>query len=61
MTIEENLYDDNFREKYFLHGHMNPMGYILTAQLIDSYIDYIIRTNPSDFNNVGFIGTGVKY
>ncbi len=52
------VYDDEFREKYFLHGHMNPMGYILTAQLIDSYIDYIIRTNPTDFNNVGFIGTG---
>ena len=55
------VYDDEFREKYFLHGHMNPMGYILTAQLIDSYIDYIIRTNPTDFNNVGFIGTDIKY
>ena len=54
-------YDDNFREKYFLHGHMNPMGYILTAQLIDSYIDYIIRTNPADFSNVGFICTDIKY
>ena len=55
------VYDDNFCEKYFLHGHMNPMGYILTAQLIDSYIDYIIRTNPSDFSNVGFICTEIKY
>jgi hypothetical protein len=40
---------------------MNPMGYILTANLIDSYIDYIIRTNPTDFKNVGFIGTNIKY
>lgn len=55
------VYDDEFREKYFLHGHMNPMGYLFTAQLIDSYIDYIIRTNPTDFNNVGFIGTDIKY
>lgn len=55
------VYDDSFREKYFLHGHMNPMGYIFTAKLIDSYIDYIIRTNPSDFKNVGFIGTDIKY
>lgn len=55
------VYDDEFREKYFLHGHMNPMGYIFTAKLIDSYIDYIIRTNPSDFKNVGFIGTDIEY
>lgn len=55
------VYDDGFREKYFLHGHMNPMGYLFTAQLIDSYIDYIIRTNPTDFNNVGFICTDIKY
>lgn len=55
------LYDEEFKEKYFLYGHMNPMGYIFTANLIDSYIDYIIRTNPSDFINVGFIGTNIKY
>ncbi len=55
------VYDEEFRKKYFLHGHMNPMGYIFTAKLIDSYIDYIIRTNPSDFNNVAFIGTNIKY
>ena len=55
------VYDDEFRKKYFLHGHMNPMGYILTAKLIDSYIDYIIRTNPADFSNVGFIGTDIRY
>ena len=55
------LYDAEFKEKYFLYGHMNPMGYILTANLVDSYIDYIIRTNPNDFKNVGFIGTDIKY
>ncbi len=55
------VYDEEFRKKYFLHGHMNPMGYLLTANLIDSYIDYIIRTNPDDFKNVGFIGTDIKY
>lgn len=55
------VYDDEFRSKYYLHGHINPMGYIFTAKLIDSYIDYIIRTNPSDFKNVGFIGTDIKY
>ena len=55
------VYDDEFRSRYFLHGHMNPMGYIFTAKLIDSYIDYIIRTNPKDFSNVGFIGTDIRY
>ena len=40
---------------------MNPMGYLFTANLIDSYIDYIIRTNPADFKNVGFIGTDIEY
>ena len=44
-----------------MYGHMNPMGYIYTAELIDSYIDYIIRNNPKDFNTVGFIGTDIKY
>ena len=55
------VYDDEFKKKYFLHGHMNPMGYILTANLIDSYIDYIIRTNPEDFKNIGFVGTDIRY
>ncbi len=55
------IYDDEFKNKYFLNGHMNPMGYIFTAKLIDSYIDYIIRNNPTDFKNVGFIGTNIKY
>jgi hypothetical protein len=36
---------------------MNPMGYILSAKMIASYIDYIIRHNPDDFKQVGFIGT----
>ena len=55
------IYDEEFRKKYFLHGHMNPMGYIFTANLIDSYIDYIIRNNMDDFKTVGFIGTDIKY
>jgi hypothetical protein len=54
------LYDAEFKSKYFLHGHMNPMGYILTANLIDSYIDYIIRKNPDDFCRVPFIGKELK-
>ena len=40
---------------------MNPLGYILTAELIDSYIDYIVRHNANDFKNAGFINSGIKY
>lgn len=50
-------YDEKFHENFFLLGHMNPMGYILTAKMVASYIDYIIRHNPEDFKEVGFIGT----
>ena len=55
------VYDEEFVKKNFLLGHMTPTGYLFTANLIDSYIDYIIRTNPEDFKTVGFIGTDIKY
>ena len=50
-------YEEKFKENFYLLGHMNPMGYILTAKMVASYIDYIIRRNPEDFKEVGFIGT----
>lgn len=53
--------DEKFKEEFFLYGHMAPTGYILTAKLIDSYIDYIIRHNADDFKNVPFINSGIKY
>ena len=53
------VYDENFEEKFFLNGHMNPSGYLFTAKLIDSYIDYIIRHNPNEFKNVGFINFNI--
>ena len=55
------VFDDAFREKYFLYGHMTPAGYLYFANLMDSYIDYIIRTNPADFKYVGLIGTNIPY
>ena len=54
------VYDEEFRRRYFLYGHMNASGYIFTANMIDSYIDYIVRHNPEDFSRVGFIGTDLK-
>lgn len=55
------LYDGEFKKKFYVGGHMNAAGYVLTAQMITSYIDYIIRHNFEDFAQVGFIGTPFKY
>lgn len=51
------VYDDDFKAKFYLGGHMNASGYLLTAKMVESYIDYIIRHNMEDFKQVGFIGT----
>ena len=50
-------YDEEFKRRFYLGGHMNPAGYLLTAKMVASYIDYIIRQHPEDFSQVGFIGT----
>lgn len=55
------VYDERFKGRFFLHYHMNPAGYIFTAKIIDSYIDYIVRHNIDDFKTVGFIGTDIKW
>jgi lysophospholipase L1-like esterase len=54
-------FDSEFKSKFFVGGHMNAAGYILMAQMITSYIDYIVRHNLKDFSQVGFIGTPYKY
>jgi len=51
-------YDEKFRDNFNLYGHLNPMGYVLTARIIDSYIDYIIRHNTDDFKKVGLMSIG---
>ena len=40
---------------------MTPTGYVLTAKMVASYIDYIIRHNMEDFAQVGFIGTEYQF
>jgi hypothetical protein len=55
------VYDDAFKRRFFLYGHMNPDGYLFTAELIDSYIDYIVRHNPDDFKTIGFVTTNIPY
>lgn len=51
------VYDAEFKSHFFMSGHMNPAGYLLTARMVESYIDFIIRSNPEHFSKVGYIGT----
>ncbi len=53
------VYNRDFKNNFYLYGHLNPAGYILTAKMVASYIDYIIRKNPEDFKYVGFITTDI--
>ena len=46
-----------YKQRFYLEGHLNPCGYIYTAQVVMSYIDYIIRHNIKDFARVAFINT----
>lgn len=50
-------YKGEFVERFFLGGHLNAAGYRLTALMVESYIDYIIRNNYEDFKQAGFLGT----
>lgn len=51
------IHDEDYVKNFRLAGHLNPMGYMQTAKMVVSYIDYIIRNHPEDFAQVGFIGT----
>ncbi len=51
------VYDAEFRRNFYMTGHLNACGYLLTAKMIASYIDYIIRHNMDDFTQIGFVGT----
>lgn len=53
--------DKTFKDRFFLYSHMNPMGYILTAKMVMSYIDYIVRHNMDSFRRVGFICSSAEY
>ena len=54
-------FDAEFEKRFYMGGHMTPAGYSLTAKMMESYIDYIIRKYPDDFKQVGFIGTDLFY
>lgn len=51
------VYDEEFDQKFGGHvGHLNPMGYQITAKMIATYIDYYVRKDFDAFKQVGFIG-----
>lgn len=49
-------YNAEFKNKFYGGGHLNVSGYYLTALMVASYIDYIIRHNARDFREVGLAG-----
>ena len=51
------VYDEEYKKRFCLGGHLNAAGYILTARMVETYIDYIIRHNMEDFAQTAFIGT----
>jgi len=54
------VYDESFKEKFYLNNHLNAAGYALTAKFVISYIDYIIRHNLDDFAEIGLVNTPYK-
>lgn len=54
-------YDEDWNDNFKMGGHPNPMGYVIMAQAIGNYIDYLIRANPNEFKEVAFIGTPYRY
>ena len=53
------VHDEDWKKIYLLGGHLSAMGYKYMADLVGTYVDYIIRENPDDFKQVGFIGKDV--
>ncbi len=51
------VYDAEFKKKFFMYGHMNPAGYVLTARMTEAYLDHLILQYPDEFDQVGLIGT----
>ena len=55
------LYDCDFKTKNYYNGHMNPSGYMLTAEYLISGVHSIVATYPREFNDVALIGTEYHY
>ena len=49
------VYDDLFRKLFYYYGHMSPAGYRFTAEMIASYMDFIVRHNMEAFKGIGLV------
>lgn len=52
---------EDYKEFFYTGSHLDPMGYVLTAKAVESYIDYLIRRDPRAFAEVPFIGTELRF
>ena len=57
----EKPYNTDFHEIYFNGFHENVLGYLRTAWIISSYVDWIVRNHYTEFREAGFIGTDYHY
>lgn len=56
--IDLGQYSDWGTNSKWLNGsHPNAYGYYHNAEMINSYINYIIENNKADFYNLSFVGT----
>ena len=53
-------FGEDFTKTYRLGGHLSPIGYKYVADIMATYIDYIIMNNIDDFKGIMFAGTGMK-
>lgn len=53
------IYDDEYLNNYMMDYHLTSMGYKDSADIIATYIDYIIKNNPRDFLQLEFIDKDV--
>ena len=49
------VHDKEYKKSYYLNGHLTPAGYYMSARVISSYIDYIIRHDMDEFKHIGFM------
>lgn len=61
FTYGATLYSSGFLYQQKRGGHFNAVGYFICAMIIATYIDWIIKKNPTEFREVEFIGLDNKF
>ncbi len=46
--------DAEYKERFYMDGHLTPAGYLFSAKMICSYMDFIVRHEYDKFKQVGF-------